>query len=836
MRFTGSVAFRPVRVGFLIDPQDITQVSRAAQLSACIWGGRYNPIIPFLPGGGERWVSPFATHDPLDVTRGFVSFFEPDLLVESEPGMADAIGWQNTQTYRRLPSVLPINRFYEVDSHNQVQFAAGIDILEVMRDLYDQEYRYELRNKPVFAAIAEAEGDAFFDVVCGRLPPGEPFGYLRTAYKDAFTPETMPANFDTAYRHLTESVLGPLYITSHELEESIGDGWRDHTFFVFDPKDPGDALDYWNFRLIEQRVVPINVNWFADYLPLVRQQIAEVYRPIPGNPFGTMFRSSIYWADSIGELERRAMSTELLAGLEDGAAGHSHTPRLWRPQERGNRRNEAKIRATGKPVSFDENTDEQGTVRIPAPAPQFENKSGRYHRACWINVVVPANSEDGDPPGIVYPTNLWAPKYPALAYGEQMRIGREGWILTQEHALGYVLLRLQRARQALIDWLKTQKIAAVPSEAGQIAAQVIRAADGLRGSGMFADRATLMLLGDMAESHSEISRDGVRVQSSVPERSKHINTVRQHFTAREKRSFGFWNKLDYFLERSVFRAGLRVACPVCGYKNWFDLNSIGYRPTCTRCLNEFAFDQSPEKLGEVDWFYRVIGPFAAPDYARGGYSVALTLRCLGLAYGTELTWSTGLELRPLNCEVDFMAWYRGPRRRVDERDEPQLIIGEAKSFGRNALNESSIANLKKVAERFPGAFMVVSSLRPISEYVEEELKRLCDLARWGRSSLHDGEPRNPLVILTATELFAAHDISAAWKDEDGGRESVHSSIDLRDLGRLAELTQHRYLGLVPYWREQQELRSHRQRLARALSLRGGAAVVSAHHPLGEASR
>src|SRR5438128_1434470 len=45
------------------------------------------------------------------------------------------------------------------------------------------------------------------------------------------------------------------------------------------------------------------------------------------------------------------------------------------------------------------------------------------------------------------------------------------------------------------------------------------------------------------------------------------------------------------------------------------------------------------------------------DFARGGYAVALTLRCLAEPHDTEVTWSTGLELQPLNCEVDLMAWY-----------------------------------------------------------------------------------------------------------------------------------------------------------------------------------
>ena len=260
--------------------------------------------------------------------------------------------------------------------------------------------------------------------------------------------------------------------------------------------------------------------------------------------------------------------------------------------------------------------------------------------------------------------------------------------------------------------------------------QVIAAAGGLLPSGMFADRQTIGLLSDMAESRAELSRGGKRVAVTIPDRSKHMNTVRQHFDERAKRSFGYWNGLDYFLERSVFRAGLRVQCPICAYYNWFDLDAISYSPTCTRCLNQFPFSQSPADLHDVDWFYRVVGPFAAPDYARGAYAVALTLRCIAGYRDTEMTWTTGLNLQPLNCELDFAAWLRSSTILNDERDEPLLVIGEAKSFGKNAINEDAVLGLRKVADRFPGSIMVVSSLREIGEYTAEELQRLRDLALW----------------------------------------------------------------------------------------------------------
>jgi glucose/arabinose dehydrogenase len=518
-----------------------------------------------------------------------------------------------------------------------------------MAELYNTEFRFERRHKQPFAKFDEAPGDAFFDVVGGRYPADGPLRYIAESYDEVFSPETLPADASTALRQVKEGLFGPLWITCHELNESLGRGFRDETFYVFDPTDPGDVIDYWNFRLVQQRVIPINVNWFAEFGSFMRDHIAAVHRPNPGNPFGTRFHSSVCFASSISNDRRIELTREHLSGLPDGAFYAARDPVFWGPQGRGRERRETKILATGRPVSFDEEAEPETSTKIPAPSPSFLNRSERYRQSHWMNVIVPSNSLRGETPAVVYPTNLWSPDFPRLAMSDRLRVGREGWVVQLKHAIGYSLLSLQTGRDAIIGWFKTYGIEAKPSEEGQIAAQVIAAAGGLLPSGMFADPATLGLLGEMAESHAEVSRGGKKVANSTPDRSKHINTIRQHFDAREKRSFGYWSRLDYFLERSVFRAGVRVQCPICGYRNWMDQNALSYRPTCTRCLNAFPFSQKPADLQKVDWFYRVVGPFAAPDFARGAYSVALTLRTLADPHDTEMTWSTGLSLSELNC-------------------------------------------------------------------------------------------------------------------------------------------------------------------------------------------
>lgn len=115
--------------------------------------------------------------------------------------------------------------------------------------------------------------------------------------------------------------------------------------------------------------------------------------------------------------------------------------------------------------------------------------------------------------------------------------------------------------------------------------------------------------------------------------------------------------------------------------------------------------------------------------------------------------------------------------------------------------------------------MVVSSLRPISTYSADEIKRLSDLARWGRS-LRGGKPRNLLIVLTATELFSEH-IENAWK-EAGGRAAElvrHPSVDLSNLDQLADATQRLYLNLPSIYDYGAMLKEERERIVNLIKAR-----------------
>ena len=53
--------YRPVRIGWVVPDRDITRLSKAAAWNSCLWGGRYNPVIPIdNPALADQLIRTFA--------------------------------------------------------------------------------------------------------------------------------------------------------------------------------------------------------------------------------------------------------------------------------------------------------------------------------------------------------------------------------------------------------------------------------------------------------------------------------------------------------------------------------------------------------------------------------------------------------------------------------------------------------------------------------------------------------------------------------------------------------------------------------------------------------
>jgi hypothetical protein len=198
MRFSASLRLRPVRIGFMVNPGDFESVRRCFRVNTCLWGGQYNPIIPALRRPPRRWHVQDWRPKARDITSGYVRFFEPDVVVEAEQGLAKKVGWEPGERYVQAARLVSLDEFINTDNAGRVNFASGVDVTAIHAHRYHEEFKFQLKREEKFATMqAPPKQDAFFELFVGSFPSYPKLAYIERQYKEAYGPLELPHTVDT---------------------------------------------------------------------------------------------------------------------------------------------------------------------------------------------------------------------------------------------------------------------------------------------------------------------------------------------------------------------------------------------------------------------------------------------------------------------------------------------------------------------------------------------------------------------------------------------------------------------------------------------------------------
>jgi hypothetical protein len=281
-------------------------------------------------------------------------------------------------------------------------------------------------------------------------------------------------------------------------------------------------------------------------------------------------------------------------------------------------------------------------------------------------------------------------------------------------------------------------------------------------------------------------------------------------------------RLDRLLADGILTLGLELQCIFCGQRSWYSLAQLDTSLVCSHCMRQYEFPSADPPRDA--WHYRSVGPFSIPDFAKGSFTVALALRFLAMLGHGDICFAPPFLLKThahRELESDLGAFLQPD---ILGRQCPFLILGECKSF--NRFEQGDIARLSRLARAFPGATLLLCTLRDKLEPPEKQA--IGKLALGGRRSLQADTWRNPVVVLTATELLSEMGIPSSWQRK-GGRAArlaeQYSSMraQLPNLQGLADITQQLHLDLEDYysWLEADIKRrlSRRKRGRRGISRR-----------------
>jgi hypothetical protein len=813
----GSVLLRPTRVAFLVRPtqENHSQVREIIRTCTCLWGGMFNPIIPVCAVLPIAWREEhFREITGRGLAEAYIRFFEPDVFVETEAGLAEEAGVEDRKTFLS-ERVTSLKEFVHAEENRRADFAFGLSAYDIYSDLYREEFKFAPRKQRNVAIIED--DDPYYEAVFGVFPRAKKLAHIKNAYVDICEPEAFSATAEICLKLFKDRHLTPLNATLHKLEVNFGNR-DDPTIFVFDPTKTADLIDFWNLRQFRSNVLPVNLHWIKQFEDMVRKVVTTSHRPLPGNKHGVMIDTTLEFARSINKATKDAVTAAHFQNLPAGSVIRKdwYDP-IWRTDWRGGGIQPRRAKLTADTASIEETIDQrETTLRLPSPEPKFARRySFVNNHARWMNVIKFANYFGNSSFALSFPSNVKGEEFPRLEFGERCLCSREGIVLFRKYKLGSASIRLLSQQDAVIGWLKSRGFEAKPSSSGRNAEQVLRSIGGTRGADLLADEQTLRLLDKMAKT---IQREPDGTTAQYPDRTASISEWKQ-VLGRRSRSLFPRAELNDFTKSNVMRIGLRLSCPNCAKENWYSLTDIDYEVTCERCLNSFSFPQTGLGFNEGDWRYRVVGPFSVPNYADGAYAAVLTLRLFKNTLNaghTPTTFATGLDVvhGTSKFEIDFAGWYsEGTKFWIDP--SPVVVFGEAKSFGADVFKDADVQRLKVMAEAIPGSYVVFSAMK--KELSKDEKRRIRKFAEWGRVPQKNREPRAMVIVLTGTELFADHHLKQTWQEVGGSHADMvkHPSVMIDDLWTLADITQRLYLNMPPYW-EWKRMRLRKGRRAAAI--------------------
>ena len=785
------IRLRPIRFGFLVRPNDKANVLEIFRINTCLWGGVFNPIIPFFECVPSWWEKHGLRYENAkQIINGYLDFFEPDVLVEAEEGLADGFGFDPRRVLQ-LANILERPGAGGWDRY-------GLSVHDLYGDLYTKEFQFEQRHKYNVVHVKTID-TAFANFVAanfGSFPIEEEFEYFERNYKSVFDPEHIT---------LDGAVLSQLYKSRYISALRIGcakiridyNERQAPALFILDAQQSKDLVDFWNLRAIYQDVVAVPIQWLEELSPFCKEFILNNYRPQGGNPNevviypDSMFSRSI--SEDMSEDDIEKIHKNYLRVDKENANCQASYPHIWsKPSERGGRTIRPTLEADRKKmdVQIDEDNPE---VRFDPLFPEFASEYGNRLRVA--NVIRLEDWSNTSQIATVFPRNYKNPTFPKFGFGVKHLLSTtEGLVIFPEYRNLSEQWNLVDGTTALNKWFNDNQVPATLSDAGRATQQIIQTLEGFGGVSCLAYKGVIELLNNM-------SRRPVTKTKDYQKFRKKIGCATDNEISK-KRIF------EILIQRKAVELGLELKCNKCGSWSWYSVTQLDYSLTCDLCRKQFDFPvTNPIDCKHSRWAYRVIGPFAQPDYARGGYAAALAIRFFANVIDrmsrSAVTWSSGQELElptGKKVEADFILWYQ--RKEAFGTDRPtETVFGEAKSFGGSAFKQNDVDRMQLLAETFPGSTLVFATMREGTEFSKGEINRIKELAEWGRE--YDKErqqTRAPVIILTGTELFTEYSLKDSWKEKGGMHKDLIESagVSTDNLRDLVDWTQELYLKMLPY--------------------------------------
>ncbi|MBH5403177.1 hypothetical protein HZZ13_36095 [Bradyrhizobium sp. CNPSo 4010] len=679
--------YRPVRIGWVVTGQDTSQLATAAGWNTCLWGGRYNCVVP-------------ANDEPL--ADSIVSCFGVDVLIPVEQSDASAAF---------------ISRFPHLEYH---QWRKGIfaqrgcefaDIRHPVRIVARQEKEpAEFFTAPTWESSDPLKILLTLQFGCYPAPDtniADYRGAIENALKSSATAIPLDGPLPVA---LLEQVT-PLKLTAYDLSHERSFRGRRGPGVVLGSATDFDALlMFWNLRAAGAPLI------FYDQAHSTRlKPYAEAFlSPFRGKRLSPSERVT-FWI-------RRDYSTDdswkpdldlsdLPISLSDGRGDiiwnglnvEPSSPKFsaWHRDVvpsyvEGSGKASASFSLPGRPFNDDDTQALSQKFVVVVDATQHGSPDAEL---TFETPHVPALNE-------FYGRNFYFEYDAARSQAGRFDKGSIGIITS----ISTQRLEIQAFR--VFHWLKEffeiSKLKIERSEPGLRCSRIIAQLGGIQSCRVLKVRgARLLLRAYGVDEHFTRSAAITKIRDVDAANSSSSLELFKHLFIeyRESGDLKADDVFRYLLERRVFRAGLEFTCSNCQLPSWTHLDDVKTNISCSYC--DHTYDVSPQ-LKDRDWRYRRSGIFGRNDNQLGGVTVALTLQQLDTSLHDRLMmYSTAIKFTSSTgaieqCESDLVAVVAGTS--LDGDSSVEIAFGECKT--EMPFNEEDVRKLRALADAIPSTLAV----------------------------------------------------------------------------------------------------------------------------------
>lgn len=798
------IKVRPVKLAYLVDPNDAKQVREAIQLSSSLWGGVFFPIIPLYRRMPPTWRDkPFKAPPAKSTILGLIDAFDPDILVQLSKNVPTYIGSTGLKIIK--PEEI-WERFSEFDGSSPNY---GIGIFELFGDIYREYFKYKAKYPvKVFLPKIPRPLALFWASVVGEVPP-KLLPTLKFGYCEPLEIEQIHLEPNKLNELLKDGVLFPRRISGHGISVQGRPGFgRGAAAYFMDAAKVEDVVDYWNLRATGRNILPLPKQ-FKDE-PTVRDMATQFFRAHrvhwKHQPKHCDIASIVRSRNStMEEIEEFAKELKIERPendpSNDGFFVLQHWyPRIWDEWARDKDGAVADIYGEAE-ESLDLKDPKDEQVRFRSLLPDFANKHSYTGAARCINEISFRFYGPEEHLAEVFPKASGERLQRAISNMgsiREWRIGRNGLVKFVQHEFAETR-DLPASEPIFLAWLADQGWRAELSTPGILAKQIFQKLGG--DVGVLRNEKLLSLIEYM--NGGAVNADGTPgVQDKIgQDRDMSVSEVKKRLEGTGRREVH-----DYLVAKGIFKMGLRTQCPRCQRRSWFPLDALTDNLNCPKCLNLFS------AIGNVDrgtWCYKTTGPFSVPSYADGAYTVLLTLDFFSEHRLTTMRTTPVLSFTAKggtkkDIESDFgLFWSES----IYGGFQDGLAFGECKTYG--PFTKKDFERMQYLAKAFPGAVLVFSTLR--KSLTKAEIAGITRIAKAGRKFWKAERPINPVLVLTGTELLTYDRPPYCWKEED---QKLYDRVS--GLLSVCDATQQRYLKLPSWhkeWHEKWESR-RKQYIAR----------------------